>query len=500
MFHTLSAGNIGQLGAPSTVVPVTALTARGADTDGTADEGGADGDVLGRAECRAETLRAEALRAEALRAEALRVEALCARAEAGAALAPAEQPLLAAMIAIRAAAAPARTIRMVTCDVTGIIVASWHGPGGRNGDPVKSRQYQQPALVSEGAVHPGCACSSWWRRRIREEAAMTTISCQPVSVTRTIKAASEELFAFLADPARHPEIDGSGMLRRAVSSSPIGGLGDTFVMSMHNDEMGDYEITNHVVEYERNRRIGWEPVLSAASRSEDQAEIGDRGQHRWIYDLKPVGPCATVVTEIYDCGRAPDWLRRAVRNGDRWVDSMTTTLDRLDQQCGDVRPQPETSALLASLTSQRNHVLGILDGLTEDQLRRPVLPSGWSCLGLVQHLTISVERFWFRGIVAGEPGYVSTSDEEADAAWRVPADHSATAVLDAYRREIELADAVIAGTPISAPPAIWPVEIWPNWRLPDFRAVMLHVITETACHAGHLDAARELIDGRQWMI
>ena len=65
----------------------------------------------------------------------------------------------------------------------------------------------------------------------------------------------------------------------------------------------------------------------------------------------------------------------------------------------------------------------------------------------MQHLTISDERFWFRGIVAGEPAYVSTSDEEAEAAWKVPADLAAAAVLDAYRREIELADAVIAPLP-----------------------------------------------------
>ncbi|MGO8958944.1 MAG: DUF664 domain-containing protein [Streptosporangiaceae bacterium] len=328
---------------------------------------------------------------------------------------------------------------------------------------------------------------------------MTTDGCQPVSVSRTIDAAAEELFAVLADPARHPDIDGSGMLRRAVNSAIIAGVGDTFTMTMHNAEMGDYEITNHVVEYEGNRRIGWEPVLSAASRSEDQADIGHRSEHRWIYDLKPVGPSTTVVTEIYDCARAPDWLRRAVRNGDRWVQSMTTTLEKLDQQCGASRLQTEAGALLRSLTSQRNHVLGILDGLTEDQLWRPVLPSGWNCLGMVRHLTISDERFWFRGIVAGETAYVSTSDEQAEAAWRVPAGMTGAAVLDAYQREIELADAVIAATPLSKPPAIWPVEIWPNWRLPDFRAVMLHVITETACHAGHLDAARELIDGRQWM-
>lgn len=172
----------------------------------------------------------------------------------------------------------------------------------------------------------------------------------------------------------------------------------------------------------------------------------------------------------------------------------------LDQQGGDGQMQPETSALLASLTSQRNHVLGIVDGLTEDQLRRPVLPSGWSCLGMVQHLTVSDERFWFSGIVAGESAYVITSDEDAEAVWRVAEDVPAADVLDAYRAEIGRANAVIAATPLDQAPAIWPVEIWPTWRLPDFRAVLLHVITETACHAGHLDAARELIDGRQWMV
>jgi uncharacterized damage-inducible protein DinB len=163
--------------------------------------------------------------------------------------------------------------------------------------------------------------------------------------------------------------------------------------------------------------------------------------------------------------------------------------------------QPETSALLASLTIQRNHVLGILEGLTDDQLRRPVLPLGWSCLGMVQHLTISDERFWFRGIVGGDSACVSASADEAkaEAIWQVAPDAPAAAVLEAYRQEIELADAVIAATPLDQPPAIWPTEIWPDWRLPNLRAIILHVITETACHAGHLDAARELIDGHQWM-
>ena len=54
----------------------------------------------------------------------------------------------------------------------------------------------------------------------------------------------------------------------------IGGIGDIFTMKMHNGEMGDYVIANHVVEYEPGRRIGWEPVLAAASRPEDQGDTG----------------------------------------------------------------------------------------------------------------------------------------------------------------------------------------------------------------------------------
>jgi len=58
--------------------------------------------------------------------------------------------------------------------------------------------------------------------------------------------------------------------------------------------------------------------------------------------------------------------------------------------------------LVSSLNAQRDHVLGILEGLSEEALRRPVLPSGWTCLGLVRHLAIDVERFWFASIIAGK--------------------------------------------------------------------------------------------------
>jgi len=159
---------------------------------------------------------------------------------------------------------------------------------------------------------------------------MTGDTCEPVSVSRTIDVPAQELFDFLARPANHPLIDGSGMLREG-SGGLIAGVGDVFTMKMHNDEMGDYEMSNHVVEYEPSRRIGWEPVLKTASRPEDQADIGDRSEHRWAYELAPLDSRSTLVTETYDCSRAPGWLRNAVKGGARWTGSMTATLEKLDE-------------------------------------------------------------------------------------------------------------------------------------------------------------------------
>jgi Protein of unknown function (DUF664) len=157
----------------------------------------------------------------------------------------------------------------------------------------------------------------------------------------------------------------------------------------------------------------------------------------------------------------------------------------------------ETDALLKSLDAQREHVLGILEELPDEALRRSVLPSGWSCVGLVQHLALDVECFWFRQVVAGEK--VAREPGGDASAWLVDANVPPAHVFNRYRQEIERANQIIAATSLDAAPAAWP-DFFGEWRLPDLRAVVLHVITETACHAGHLDAARELLDGRTWLV
>jgi uncharacterized damage-inducible protein DinB len=159
----------------------------------------------------------------------------------------------------------------------------------------------------------------------------------------------------------------------------------------------------------------------------------------------------------------------------------------------------EIKTLLAYLNAQREHVLGILEGLDEETLRRPVLPSGWSSLGLLRHLTLDVEQFWFRAVVAGEQAVINEQASAANA-WHVSPDMPAEAVFEMYRREIERANTIITATPLESGPAWWPPELFGDWRLDTLREILLHVMTETACHAGHLDAARELIDGRQWLV
>lgn len=103
-------------------------------------------------------------------------------------------------------------------------------------------------------------------------------------------------------------------------------------------------------------------------------------------------------------------------------------------------PSAGQQVLLGALNRQREHVLAAADGLGPNDLRRPVLPSGWSCIGLVNHLSLDVERFWFRAVI---PGAKSQSGMLSPA-WKVSDGEPVEDVLHRYRDNIEHADAIIA--------------------------------------------------------
>ena len=158
---------------------------------------------------------------------------------------------------------------------------------------------------------------------------------------------------------------------------------------------------------------------------------------------------------------------------------------------------PADQALLAFLDAQRDAVLAIVDGLDEEAWHRPVVPSGWTPAGLVEHLG-GAEWHWFQGVVAGVHPEPLPADED-----RPPYDPTAAFVTDLpsaevirfYRDQCARSNTVLAATPLSAPPRGRHGD--PDMtEPPNVRWVILHMIEETARHAGHLDIARELVDGQ----
>ena len=115
----------------------------------------------------------------------------------------------------------------------------------------------------------------------------------------------------------------------------------------------------------------------------------------------------------------------------------------------------EMSVLLRYLQVQRKHVLGVLEGLDDHALRRAVLPSGWSCLGMVQHLTLAAERMWFRAVVAEDSEAIDQVSSMASS-WQVDPEVPATEILDRYRHEASLSDAVITASSTDADLLWWP--------------------------------------------
>ncbi len=112
---------------------------------------------------------------------------------------------------------------------------------------------------------------------------------QVVSVTRVIHASPAAIFEVLTDPARHGEIDGSGMVQKVRGESQRLELGSTFGMDMKFAGLLPYRITNTVVEFEQNALIAWQHF----------------GKHRWRYELEPVdGGTSTKVTESFDWSTA----------------------------------------------------------------------------------------------------------------------------------------------------------------------------------------------------
>ena len=146
---------------------------------------------------------------------------------------------------------------------------------------------------------------------------------------------------------------------------------------------------------------------------------------------------------------------------------------------------------LAYLDYYRHVVVEKVEGLSDDTLRSSRLPSGWTPIELVKHLTY-VERRWLVWGFEGRP----TSDpwgDRKDGKWSVAPAESLDEVVRDFRAQADISRAVVGAHELSE--IGQPSERWNGADPPTLERILFHLLQEYARHAGHLDIVRELIDG-----
>ena len=183
------------------------------------------------------------------------------------------------------------------------------------------------------------------------------------------------------------------------------------------------------------------------------------------------------------------------------TDSETTSLTA-PRAVGDVIQDDESRLLLGFLQRQRDAVLKIVEGLPEEAWQTPVVPSGWTVAGMLAHLG-GAEYHWSMQVTAGgtqDPpaGGEEGDEDEYDPDAAFTCDWPSADIIADYRDVCRKSDEVLAVTPLSAAPRGLDFHPDPEYtaQITSVRWIVLHLIEETATHSGHLEIARELLDGK----
>jgi uncharacterized damage-inducible protein DinB len=153
------------------------------------------------------------------------------------------------------------------------------------------------------------------------------------------------------------------------------------------------------------------------------------------------------------------------------------------------------SDLQRYLQTAREALVWKLDGASEYDIRRPLVPTGTNLLGLVKHVA-SVEAGYLGGTFGRpfkEPLPWFEDDAEPNADMWATADESRQDIVGLYHRVWAHSDVTIDGMALDA---IGHVPWWPPDRSEvTLQRILVHMIAETNRHAGHADIVRELVDG-----
>jgi uncharacterized damage-inducible protein DinB len=154
-----------------------------------------------------------------------------------------------------------------------------------------------------------------------------------------------------------------------------------------------------------------------------------------------------------------------------------------------------TADLRSYLQSARDALVWKLEGLSEYDVRRPLVPTGTNLLGLVKHMA-GVEAGYL-GDTFGRPFPEvlpwTAEDAEPNADMWATLEESSAGIIDLYRRVWAHSEITLATVPLEGEGRVrW----WPADRnTVTLHGILVHLISETQRHAGHADIVRELIDG-----
>ncbi|HWM36454.1 MAG TPA: DinB family protein [Streptomyces sp.] len=160
-------------------------------------------------------------------------------------------------------------------------------------------------------------------------------------------------------------------------------------------------------------------------------------------------------------------------------------------------PEPSVAdphvLLRGYLDYYRETLLRKIDGLSERELRGSRLPSGWSPLELVRHLTY-VERRWLCWGFEAEKIPDPWGDRGGDERWRVPDGVTVSDTVAAFRAQCDRSREIVRDARLDAHARLggrFPTEE----EAPSLAWILFHLLQEYARHVGQLDVARELADG-----
>nr|WP_280458161.1 MULTISPECIES: DinB family protein [Nocardia] len=179
--------------------------------------------------------------------------------------------------------------------------------------------------------------------------------------------------------------------------------------------------------------------------------------------------------------------------------AATSTIDKTNETLS-----PERADILAELHSARHFLRFTTRDLTDEQVASQPAPSELCLAGLIKHVT-AVERGWVEFIVDGTSAMKNfdelTAEDyaERDDEFRLLPGETLAGILEAYAAVAARTDEMIATLPDLN--AAWPLPKAPWFQEGEWsaRRVLMHIIGETAQHAGHADIIREAIDGAKSM-